>query len=252
VEADTWDAEGRQLDRFNFREPARWALANLARDEGRPDEARRLLVQSLDDLRRLGEVGQLLAPTAMAGLLAIAAGDPACGVTIIAACAAPTGIIGTVHVPELRVEAPVFLARARASLGDTAYEAAWARGRGLTLQEAVDLALAEPEVLPLAGRPAAGALSPREAQVAALVARGLTNREIAAALSITEHTAMRHLEHILGKLGLRNRAQITAWAVAHGLLPRADMDGDPPPAAESRRSQSGPPAGSRPQGRGRP
>jgi DNA-binding NarL/FixJ family response regulator len=53
--------------------------------------------------------------------------------------------------------------------------------------------------------------------VAALVARGLTNREIAAALTVTAHTAERHVEHILGKLGLRNRAQITAWAVAHGV-----------------------------------
>ncbi len=50
--------------------------------------------------------------------------------------------------------------------------------------------------------------------MAALIARGLTNREIAAALVVTEHTAMRHVEHILGKLGLRSRTQIAAWAVA--------------------------------------
>jgi non-specific serine/threonine protein kinase len=54
--------------------------------------------------------------------------------------------------------------------------------------------------------------------VAALVAQGLSNREIAAALVVAPTTAARHVEHILGRLGLRNRAQLTAWAVAHGLL----------------------------------
>jgi non-specific serine/threonine protein kinase len=62
--------------------------------------------------------------------------------------------------------------------------------------------------------------------VAVLVARGLTNREIAAALLVTEHTAMRHVEHILSKLGLRSRTQVAAWAVAHGVAEGAD--GAPP------------------------
>ena len=216
AEAGPWEAAGSRLDRFVFHEPARWALANLARDEGRPDEARRLLAQSLADLRRHGEVGPLTDPSGMAGLLAFAAGDAARGVGLLAACAPPAGPIGTVHVPELRVEAPRFLERARATLGDAAYAAAWTRGRGLPLQEAIDLALAAPAG-PAHRGPPAGALSPRETQVAALVARGLTNREVAAALLVTEHTAERHVEHILGKLGLRNRAQITAWAVAHGV-----------------------------------
>ena len=79
----------------------------------------------------------------MAGQLAIAAGDAAQGVTLLAACAPPAGPIGTVHVPELRLEAPGFLARARAALGAAGYAAAWARGRRLTLQTAVELALAE-------------------------------------------------------------------------------------------------------------
>ena len=154
----------------------------------------------------------------MAGLLAIAAGDAARGVALVAACAPPAGPIGTVHVPELRVEAPAFLERARAALGEAAL-----RG-GLGARAPADPPGGR-RPRPRRGRapsrsprrPAPGRLSPREAQVAALVARGLTNREIAAALLVTEHTAMRHVEHILGKLGLRNRAQITAWAVAHGV-----------------------------------
>ena len=54
-------------------------------------------------------------------------------------------------------------------------------------------------------------LSLRERQVAALVADGLSNREIAAQLVISERTAQNHVQHILGKLGFANRAQIAAW-----------------------------------------
>jgi predicted ATPase/DNA-binding CsgD family transcriptional regulator len=56
-------------------------------------------------------------------------------------------------------------------------------------------------------------LSRRELEVAALVAQGLTNREIAKRLFISERTADGHLEHIRDKLGVGTRAQITAWLV---------------------------------------
>ncbi len=56
-----------------------------------------------------------------------------------------------------------------------------------------------------------GPLSPRESEVAALVAEGRTNKEIAAALYLSERTAQNHVQHILTKLGLANRTQIAAW-----------------------------------------
>ena len=56
-------------------------------------------------------------------------------------------------------------------------------------------------------------LSPREREVAALVKQGLSNREIAAALVISESTAEVHVKRILSKLGFRSRAQIAVWAV---------------------------------------
>jgi non-specific serine/threonine protein kinase len=55
--------------------------------------------------------------------------------------------------------------------------------------------------------------------VAALVASGLTNREIAAMLVIAKRTADTHVSNVLGKLGLRTRSQIAAWAVEHDLRP---------------------------------
>ncbi|WP_410787622.1 LuxR C-terminal-related transcriptional regulator [Kribbella sp. C-35] len=54
-------------------------------------------------------------------------------------------------------------------------------------------------------------LSQREREVADLVAKGLSNREIAAALVISERTAQNHVQHILTKLGFANRTQVAAW-----------------------------------------
>jgi DNA-binding NarL/FixJ family response regulator len=58
-------------------------------------------------------------------------------------------------------------------------------------------------------------LTPRELEVAALIARGLTNREIAAELVIAERTADTHVSNLLGKLGMKTRSQIAGWAVEH-------------------------------------
>jgi DNA-binding NarL/FixJ family response regulator len=56
------------------------------------------------------------------------------------------------------------------------------------------------------------ALTPRELEVADLVAQGLTNREVAARLFLSERTAQNHVQHILDKLDLPNRSQIALWA----------------------------------------
>jgi two-component system response regulator DevR len=61
-------------------------------------------------------------------------------------------------------------------------------------------------------------LSAREKEVLLLVARGRTNREIAEALVISEHTARNHVTHILDKLGLSRRAEAAAFAAKLGLL----------------------------------
>jgi non-specific serine/threonine protein kinase len=58
-----------------------------------------------------------------------------------------------------------------------------------------------------------GTLTPREREVARLVSRGLTNRQIAAALVVSERTAEGHVQGILNKLSFTSRAQIAAWAV---------------------------------------
>ena len=62
------------------------------------------------------------------------------------------------------------------------------------------------------------ALSPREREVAKLVAEGLSNREIGERLFIAERTAEGHLEQVRNKLGFHSRAQVAAWAVSSGLI----------------------------------
>ena len=64
----------------------------------------------------------------------------------------------------------------------------------------------------------AGGLSSRELEVLRLVAGGMTNREIASALVISEHTVRRHLQNLFAKLGVSSRSAATAYAFQHDVL----------------------------------
>jgi DNA-binding CsgD family transcriptional regulator len=70
--------------------------------------------------------------------------------------------------------------------------------------------------LPALRRRARPALTPRQREVAELIADGLTNRQIAERLYITERSAESHVERIRDRLGFRSRSQIAAWFVASG------------------------------------
>jgi DNA-binding NarL/FixJ family response regulator len=64
----------------------------------------------------------------------------------------------------------------------------------------------------------AGGLTAREREVLAHLAAGVTNREIANRLVISQHSVGRHVENIFAKLGVTSRAAATAYAYEHGLL----------------------------------
>ncbi|MCC6179831.1 MAG: tetratricopeptide repeat protein [Chloroflexi bacterium] len=125
-------------------------------------------------------------------------------------------------------------AKVRAVLGDAAYDACWSEGRGRSLDQAVQhttalaaqvqasAAVSAPShalaLAPVAASASADSpLSAREREVADLLAHGLSNREIAARLVISERTVHAHVASILSKLGFRSRSQVAAWVVRQGL-----------------------------------
>jgi DNA-binding NarL/FixJ family response regulator len=79
--------------------------------------------------------------------------------------------------------------------------------------------LARLEALSHKGGPASpGPLTAREAQVVKLVASGMTNREIAGKLKISEKTVARHISNIFNKLDLSSRSAVTAYAYQNDLV----------------------------------
>jgi NarL family two-component system response regulator LiaR len=83
--------------------------------------------------------------------------------------------------------------------------------------------LMEQVAKPPTASPAAGSLTPRELEVLALVAQGKHNRDIAAALIISEKTAKMHISNILAKLGLEDRTQMAIYAIQNGLVDSGKM-----------------------------
>jgi DNA-binding CsgD family transcriptional regulator len=112
------------------------------------------------------------------------------------------------------LEKQPWIGAARRSLGREAADAAWRTGAAMSAAQAVAYALSDAGEPPEQG----GTLTGREKEIAALVARGHRNREIAERLAISRRTVDAHIEHIRNKLGHQSRAQVAAWAVAQGLV----------------------------------
>ncbi len=119
-------------------------------------------------------------------------------------------------------------AAVRRALGKPAFNAACKQGARLSYTEALGYALEDE--LP-SGETSAGGrpspLTPRESEIARLVAQGLSNKEIASSLVIAQRTAEGHIEHILSKLGFTSRAQVAVWVAEQHRTTEAD--GERPP-----------------------
>ncbi len=128
----------------------------------------------------------------------------------------------------LEVAAPYEIARTRVLLAECCHRRGDARKAELDLDAAcntfeqlgatADLEAAVAMSGPRAPRGAPTGLSPRELQVLRLVASGGTNREIAGAMTLSEHTVRRHLQNIYAKLDLPSRSAATAYAFKHHLV----------------------------------
>jgi predicted ATPase/DNA-binding CsgD family transcriptional regulator len=224
--------------RANFEEGKARAfqrLGHLGIDRGDAASARASYVSGIEGASRIGH--RPLVVECLEGLAALEArwGAPDAAIRLFAAADTAREEMGSTLAPYRRLDRDRALAELRTRVGDRRLDAAWSGGRSMTVVDAIDYALSlemrVPEVertvpdRPTAGIPSSemqrdrsSPLSAREEEVAALVARGLTNRQIAAQLVIAERTAGSHIAHILDKLGVTTRTQIAVWAVEHGLI----------------------------------
>jgi len=185
---------------------ALFALGELARTEG---DAARASALHAHALRIYHEIG--VAPGAVASLEALVGLDPAAegyalSARLLAAADAIRRAQGYARPAREASRYRADLAVIREALGEEVFAAAWAEGADLSLEDAVDEALrggggAQP-------RTGWSSLTDREHEVAALVAEGLTNPEIAERLHVSLSTVKAHLSHTFTKLGVAGRTEL--------------------------------------------
>jgi predicted ATPase/DNA-binding CsgD family transcriptional regulator len=112
------------------------------------------------------------------------------------------------------------ISRIRTALGEDIFESAWAEGEGMPLEVLVDYALHEADPTNESAhveKEKFGGLTAREREVAALIAQGRSNRDIAKAMTVGAKTVETYVTRILNKLGFDSRVQIATWAMEKGL-----------------------------------
>jgi predicted ATPase/DNA-binding CsgD family transcriptional regulator len=182
------------------------SLGELDESKARYEEALRIAYQ-IDD--RIGQY-YLLAGLAFH---ATVAGQPRVAAQLLGA--SETIRLGA-GATVMAVLAPVLTQAeeaATAALGRAKYDAEFGAGKRLSRESAVGLALGEPRLAaaPKGSGAGAGLLAKREADVAGLIADGLSNKQIGARLFISERTVDSHVRSIFNKLGFSSRAQIARW-----------------------------------------
>lgn len=152
--------------------------------------------------------------------LAIADQAPAAGARLLAAAEAIGGPQVTSEWAATRLEYEHYLQRARESLSEGRFLEEQAIGQRLSLEQAVAYAreTADKGAAGQAARKKLDELTPRQREVAILVAQAKSNDEIAEELVVSKRTVETHVSHILGKLGFESRAQIVRWALESGLV----------------------------------
>lgn len=188
-------------------------------DLGNLDEARRALEEGFRSVLDVGD--RWVVPIGLAGFAGLAhqTGRPRSALRLAGAAVAYSQA-NEFSIPtpfEAKLEG--WIAPARKDLGAKA-KAIYVQGKDMGLEVAAAVALSnDPDEAWRAGP--GPTLTPREVEVAGLVARGLTNRDVAAQLYISVRTVDAHVEHIFTKLGFRSRSQLVAWAHETQLVTRS-------------------------------
>jgi predicted ATPase/DNA-binding NarL/FixJ family response regulator len=196
------------------------ALRNLgitALKQGDHERAAALLGESLLALKEPKSTFGLMNVDLLAAAVSIR-GDHERATRLFGVAGGAREAVGVSMMPSVRAEYDRGVATARAGLGEAAFDAAWAEGKTMPPERAVQYALEQPpkpEDTVSASYPAG--LSPREAEVLKLVAQGLTNAQIASELFISPNTVNRHLNSVYRKIGASSRAAATRFAAEHRL-----------------------------------
>jgi predicted ATPase/DNA-binding CsgD family transcriptional regulator len=208
--ADFCEAQG---ERWN-RSYALWGLglaAWLLGDAGRAGELER---DALRIKREVGDqIGSAMCIEALAWIAASRRRPVRAAILLGAAASAREAIPASLPAP-LGPHHEAAYATAGRLLGQAAFAAELAKGRALSPSGRIGAALEEPaKAVPASGAEDRGIrLTAREAEVATLVADGLSNKEIAGRMVISPRTAETHIQHIMDKLGFTARSQIAAWS----------------------------------------
>jgi predicted ATPase/DNA-binding NarL/FixJ family response regulator len=154
------------------------------------------------------------------GFAAMAAvcGLPAVAARLLAAAVAIGGERVATTWAATRMEYEHYLALVRASLTDEEFQAEQMLGSALSLEQVVEYAQNLPLRVAKMGRKQQDDLTIREREVAALIAQGKSNSEIADELVISKRTVEKHISNILSKLAFATRVQIVRWAIDTGLV----------------------------------
>jgi non-specific serine/threonine protein kinase len=194
---------------------------------GGPERAKAQFEENLAASKELGDKGILLISLEGLACVAGAEGEALRAARLFGAAGALMEIVGSQLTPLESTMIEPYRANSRSQLGDAAWEEALIAGSGMGLYRAIEYALSAEDTTTTAPRaldrkPADARphyLTPREEEVANLVAKGLTNRQIAARLIISEATVETHLARIFKKLGLQSRTQLSVWMNERGLSP---------------------------------
>ena len=185
------------------------SAGRIERRSGAYATARRRYMEALEVSSELEDIVNLADILDGLALLALSEGDPARTLVLVAASTRQREISHSEREPASDEEVRLGVAQAEAMLREPTARSAVHRGSRLSLREASVYASGASNG---EDNHADAPLTPREMQVASLIAEGLTNFEIAARLEISDRTADAHVEHIRNKLGLRSRSQIAVWA----------------------------------------
>lgn len=189
-------------------------LARVRQHLGSQQLAAQLLDEALGVFEELG-VRQGIA-TCLEALAEVvsARGESGSAVRLLAAAEALREATHAPLAPRDRPTHARLVQHVRSAMTPAAWRAAWRAGRALSLDAAIGEARLAAQVRGDIPAGARAVLTAREWDVVLLIAEGLTNRQIAERLVISERTADRHVSNILDRLGLTSRAQVVAWAAA--------------------------------------